>query len=135
MGEPGADKPGRSRIVAWALWDTGAAGVSAIVVTFVYSVYLTSSVGRELPGEVSPASWLGRTLAISGLTVAAVAPVIGVWVAAPHRRRVTLAVLTGTAAVLTASMSLIRDEPAYLAPGLLLLASPHCCRCRPMLRR
>ncbi|KLO25610.1 membrane protein [Mycolicibacter heraklionensis] len=127
MDEPGADKPRRSRIVAWALWDTGAAGVSAIVVTFVYSVYLTSSVGRDLPGQVSPASWLGRTLAISGLTVAAIAPVIGVWVAAPHRRRVTLAVLTGTAAVLTASMSLIRDEPAYLAPGLLLLALVAAC--------
>ncbi|BBZ22436.1 MFS transporter [Mycolicibacter hiberniae] len=127
MGQPGADKPGLSRIVAWALWDTGAAGISAIVVTFVYSVYLTSSVGRDLAGPVSPASWLGRTLAISGLTVAAVAPVIGVWVAAPHRRRVTLAVLTGTAAVLTASMSLIRDEPGYLAPGLVLLALTAAC--------
>lgn len=127
MGGPGTDKSGRSRIVAWALWDTGAAGVSAIVVTFVYSVYLTSRVGRDLPGQVSPASWLGRTLAVSGLTVAAIAPVIGVWVAAPHRRRVTLAVLTGTATVLTASMSLIRDEPAYLAPGLLLLALTAAC--------
>lgn len=127
MGVPGVVKSGRSRIVAWALWDTGAAAVSAIVVTFVFSVYLTSSVGRELSGAVSPASWLGRTLALSGLTVAAVAPLIGVWVAAPHRRRVTLAVLTGAAAVLIASMSTIRDAPAYLAPGLLLLALTAAC--------
>ncbi|MEB3032803.1 MFS transporter [[Mycobacterium] nativiensis] len=127
MGPPGVVRSGRSRIVAWALWDTGAAAVSAIVVTFVFSVYLTSSVGQELPGEASPASWLGRTLAISGLTVAAVAPVIGVWVAAPHRRRVTLAILTGAAAVLIASMSLIREAPAYLAPGLALLALTAAC--------
>ncbi|NDJ90793.1 MFS transporter [Mycolicibacter kumamotonensis] len=127
MDGPGVVRSGRSRIVAWALWDTGAAAVSAIVVTFVFSVYLTSSVGRELPGAVSPASWLGRTLAISGLTVAAVAPLVGVWVAAPHRRRVTLAVLTGTAVVLIASMSTIRDAPAYLAPGLVLLALTAAC--------
>lgn len=127
MGEPGVVRSGRSRIVAWALWDTGASAVSAIVVTFVFSVYLTSSVGRDLPGAVSPASWLGRTLAISGLTVAAVAPLIGVWVATPHRRRVTLAVLTGVAVVLIASMSLIQDAPGYLAPGLMLLALTAAC--------
>jgi UMF1 family MFS transporter len=127
MDAPGVVRAGRSRIVAWALWDTGAAAVSAIVVTFVFSVYLTSSVGRDLPGAVSPASWLGRTLAISGLTVAAVAPVVGVWVAAPHRRRITLAVLTGVAVVLIASMSTIRDAPAYLAPGLVLLALTAAC--------
>ena len=127
MDAPGVVRSGRWRIVAWALWDTGAAAVSAIVVTFVFSVYLTSSVGRELPGAVSPASWLGRTLAISGLTVAAVAPLVGVWVAAPRRRRVTLAVLTGTAVVLIASMSTIRDTSAYLAPGLVLLALTAAC--------
>ncbi|OBH17817.1 MFS transporter [Mycolicibacter sinensis] len=127
MDAPGVVRTGRSRIVAWALWDTGAAAVSAIVVTFVFSVYLTSSVGRELPGAVSPASWLGRTLALSGLTVAAVAPVVGVWVAAPHRRRVTLAGLTGLAVVLIALMSTIRAAPGYLAPGLLLLALTAAC--------
>lgn len=127
MGAPAVVKSGRSQVVAWALWDTGAAAVSSIVVTFVFSVYLTSSVGRDLPGEVSPASWLGRTLAISGLTVAVVAPVVGVWVAGPHRRRVTLAALTGTAVLLIASMSLIRDSPAYLAPGLALLALTAAC--------
>lgn len=127
MDAPGVVRSRRSRIVAWALWDTGAAAVSAIVVTFVFSVYLTSSVGRDLPGAVSSTSWLGRTLALSGLTVAAVAPVVGVWVAAPHRRRVTLAVLTGVAVVLIASMSTIRDAPAYLAPGLVLLALTAAC--------
>jgi UMF1 family MFS transporter len=66
--------------VAWALWDTGSAGVSAVVVTFVFSVYLTGTVGKGLPGDVPPASWLGRALAIAGLTIAVLAPVIGVWV-------------------------------------------------------
>src|SRR5262245_37352019 len=80
--------------VSWALWDFGATGVNAIVVTFVFSVYLTSSVGSNLPGQTSPASWLGRALALAGLVVALLAPVTGVWVDAPWRRRRVLALLT-----------------------------------------
>ena len=111
-----------SRIVAWALWDCGSTGLNAIVVTFVFSVYLTNAVGRDLPGGTSPASWLGRTLAAAGLTVAAVAPLLGVWVESAHRRRVTLSVLTAAVVTLTATMSLIRADPRYLWAGLLLLA-------------
>jgi len=76
----------RPQVLSWALWDFGATGVNAIVVTFVFSVYLTSSVGRDLPGDTSPASWLGRALALAGLVVALLAPVTGVWVDAPWRR-------------------------------------------------
>lgn len=129
MADPGvvSRRTGRGPVVAWALWDTGAAGLSAIVVTFVFSVYLTTAVGVETPGGTSPASWLGRTLAISGLTVATLAPLVGVWVAAGHRRRVTLALLTGCAVALTAAMSLIRADPGFLAAGLALLAATAAC--------
>jgi UMF1 family MFS transporter len=112
----------RSRIIAWALWDCGSTGMSAIVVTFVFSVYLTGSVGEGMPGGASPASWLGRALTIAGLTVAVLAPVTGVLVQAPRRRGRALGVLTGTAVALTCAMSLIRDDPSYLFAGLALLA-------------
>jgi MFS transporter, UMF1 family len=117
----------RSRVLTWALWDTGSAGLSAIVVTFVFSVYLTSSVGQGLPGGVPPASWLGRALAVAGVTIAILAPLIGVWVEDPHRRRVALTMLTGLAVALTGTMSLIRERPAYLFPGLALLAATAAC--------
>lgn len=113
----------RLRVAAWALWDTGSAGVSAVVVTFVFSVYLTGTVGKHLPGGVPPASWLGRALAIAGLIIATLAPVIGVWVEAPRRRRVALSVLTGLAVSLVSAMSLIRDDPKYFFAGLALLAA------------
>src|SRR4051794_38886087 len=90
---PAALSRRRSQL-AWALWDFGATGVNAVVVTFVFSVYLTNSVGRDLPGATSPTSWLGRALALAGLVVALLAPVTGVWVDAPRRRRRALAVLT-----------------------------------------
>ena len=123
----GSSGPGRSRVLAWALWDTGAAGVSSIVVTFVFSVYLTGTVGKGLHSSVPPASWLGRALAIAGLTIAVLAPVIGVWVEDPRRRRVVLTALTGLAVTLVSAMSLIRDRPQYLLPGLALLAAAAAC--------
>ncbi len=119
---PVAASTGRSRIAAWTLWDCGATGMNALVVTFVFSVYLTGQVGAGLPGPTTPAAWLGRALTCSGLVVAVMAPATGIWVDSAHRRRPMLALLTGVAIALTASMSLIRDDPAYLWPGLALLA-------------
>jgi UMF1 family MFS transporter len=117
----------RSRALAWALWDTGSAGVTAVVVTFVFSVYLTGAVGKGLSGGVTPASWLGRSLAIAGLTIAVLAPVIGVWVEDPRRRRIVLTVLTGLVVGLVSAMSLIRERPTYLWAGLALLAVGAAC--------
>src|SRR3954451_1436310 len=117
----------RSRVLAWALWDCGSTGIGAVVVTFVFSVYLTRSVGDDLPGDTSPASLLGWALFFSGLTVAVLAPVTGVWVDAPHRRRQTLGVLTAMVVLLTSAMSLIRDDAGYLLAGLLLLGFTAAC--------
>lgn len=118
----GSRRPERSRVLAWALYDSGSAGLAAIVVTFVFSVYLTGAVGRGMRGGTPPESWLGRALAVAGFIIAVLAPVVGVWVENPHRRRTALTVLTGLAAVLTSAMSLIRDRPEYLWAGLALLA-------------
>jgi UMF1 family MFS transporter len=114
-------------VVAWALWDCGSTGLNAIVATFVFSVYLTSSVGAGLPGATTPASWLGRAGAIAGLTVALLAPAVGVYVESPRHRRVTLGVLTGLAIALTCAMFLIRDQPGYLWAGLVLLGATAAC--------
>ena len=124
---PVAKTAGRSKVISWALWDCGSTGMNAIVTTFVFSVYLTSTVGQGLGGDTSPASWLGRALAIAGLTVALLAPLTGVLVQAPHRRRAALTTLTGLAVLATAGMSLIRAEPAYFAMGLVLLAFTAAC--------
>lgn len=112
----------RTQVAAWALWDCGATGLNAIAVTFVFSVYLTASVGAEIEGGTSSASWLGRAMTVSGVAIALLAPVTGVWAEEPHRRRTALMLLTGAGTLFTAGMSLIRDDPAYLFAGLILLA-------------
>ena len=122
LGSPTAT---RSRVLAWALWDCGSTATNAIVVTFVFSVYLTGTVGAG--GGTSPASWLGRAMTVAGVTVAALAAATGAWVDAPRRRRLALAGLTATAVLLTASMSLVRDDPRYLWLGLALLAAEAAC--------
>ncbi len=128
MGYPaGVQSSNRSRVLAWALFEFGATGLISIVVTFVFSVYLTGTVGEGTPGGTSPASWLGRALSVAGLTIALLAPLIGVWVDAPRRRRLVLTLLTGLAVTLTCLMSLIRDDPRYLLPGLVLLAATAAC--------
>jgi MFS transporter, UMF1 family len=117
----------RSQILSWALWDFGATGLNAVVVTFVFSIYLTNTVGDDLPGGISATSWLGWALGGAGLMVALLAPVTGVWVDAPWRRRRALAVLSALAVGLTLSMSLIRDDYRYLAAGLVLVACASAC--------
>ena len=119
--------PVPSRVVAWALWDCGSTGLNAIVATFVFAVYLTSSVGVGIPGGTTPASWLGRAAAIAGLTVAVLAPAVGVWVESPHRRRMALSVLTALAVTLTCAMFFIHDRPGYLWAGLALLGATAAC--------
>ncbi|KUI01772.1 MFS transporter [Mycobacterium sp. IS-3022] len=117
----------RRQVISWALWDFGATGMNAVAVTFVFSIYLTNSVGDDLPGDISATSWLGWALGLAGLVVALLAPVTGVWVDAPWRRRRVLAVLSATAVLLIASTSFVRDDYRYLALGLLLLGCASAC--------
>lgn len=123
----GSHSTARSPVVAWALWDCGATGVNAVVLTFVFSVYLTGQVGAGLPGATTPASWLGRALTFAGLFVALLAPATGIWVDAPHRRRTALAALTGLVVATTSAMSFIDADYHYLGPGLVLLACTAAC--------
>jgi UMF1 family MFS transporter len=113
--------------VAWALWDCGSTGLSAIVATFVFAIYLTSTVAVGISGSTTPASWLGRAAAIAGLIIAVLAPAVGVWVESPQRRRVALSVLTAMAVALASAMYLIRDQPGYFWAGLVLLAGTAAC--------
>jgi MFS transporter, UMF1 family len=127
MSQAAATTITRSRVLAWALWDSGSTGLSAIVTTFVFAVYLTSSVGVGISGGTKPESWLGRAAALAGLTIAVLAPAIGVWVESPHRRRVALSALTGMAVALASAMYLIRPQPAYFWAGLVLMAGTAAC--------
>ena len=119
---PPAAVPSRGRVWAWGLWDWGSSAFNTIILTFVFSVYLTDSVARNLPaGSLSPNTWLTWSSAAAGLLIALMAPVIGQSAdRAGHRLRSTGG---WTAAVVVAMllMPLVRDDYHYLWLGLLLL--------------
>lgn len=117
----------RSQILSWAIWDFGSTGLNAVVVTFVFSIYLTNAVGDGLPGEISATSWLGWALGAAGLAVALLAPLTGVWVETPWRRRRALAALSVMSVVSTVAMSVVREDWRYLALGLFLVAATSAC--------
>jgi len=111
----------RGRIAAWAAWDWGSAAFNAVIVTFVFTVYLTDSVGIDLPGNISANTWLGWTLGIAGFFVAILAPVTGQRADAGGRRKLSLGVWTGLTVLVMVGLFAVKDEYQYLWLGLLLL--------------
>ncbi|MGH3611372.1 MAG: MFS transporter [Pseudonocardia sp.] len=111
----------RGQIAAWGFWDWGSSAFHAVVLTFVFSVYLTDSVGDDLPGSVSAQSWLGYALGGAGLLIALIAPVIGQRADDAGRRRFSVGVWTAMTVAAMAGLFFVRDDYTFLWLGLVLL--------------
>ena len=112
---------GRGQVVAWGLWDWGSAAFNAVILTFVFSVYLTDSVGDDLPGSTSASTWFAWSLGIAGFLVAVLAPVTGQRADAGGHRKRSLGIWTLLCVVATALLFFVRNEYQYLWLGLLLI--------------
>lgn len=106
-------------VLAWALWDWGAASFNAVVTTFVFTVYLAQA-GFGTEAEVN--SQLGFAMAIAGVIIAVLAPVLGQRGDTVRGRRRPLAVSTAVVIVIIAALFFIAPEPSLLTPALALLA-------------
>ncbi len=111
----------RRQVVSWGLWDWGSAAFNAVILTFVFSVYLTDAVGDDLPGGISASTWLGWSLGIAGFVIAVTAPVSGQRYDAAGRRKWSLGILTAVTVAAMAAMYFVRDDYHYLWLGLVLL--------------
>ncbi|MEV0357618.1 MFS transporter [Nocardia sp. NPDC050697] len=112
----------RGQVVAWGLWDWGSSAFNAVILTFVFSVYLTDTVGDDLPGGTSASAWLAWALAAGGLVVALTAPVSGQYFDAAAGRKRGLGVLTGLTVACMTGMFFVHDDYSDLWLGLVLLA-------------
>ncbi|HEY0258649.1 MAG TPA: MFS transporter [Lacisediminihabitans sp.] len=133
----------RGWVVAWAFWDWGGAAFNAVITTFVFTVYLTSSyfVGPALTAardaetdlggtahraytaaEASLTSGLGYGLAAAGVIVALIAPVLGQRSDASGRRKLWLAINTGVVVLMTALMFFVEGRPAFFVLGVALVS-------------
>ncbi|MFJ8894883.1 MFS transporter [Leifsonia sp. NPDC102414] len=133
----------RRQVVSWALWDWGGAAFNAVITTFVFTVYLTGSLfvdpalvaARDAETDLSgPAhaavtaaeaplsSGLGWGLAIAGIVVALIAPVLGQRTDGSGRRKLWLGINTGVVVVMTALMFFVVGAPGYFLFGVILVA-------------
>ena len=104
------------RVVAWSLWDWGSAAFNAVIVTFVFSVYLTNA---ELFGDKAN-TYYGWTISLAGIIVALVAPAVGQWTDKTGKRRTVLNISTGILVALMAALFFVK--PGMLWLGLILIA-------------
>jgi UMF1 family MFS transporter len=116
-----ADIIPRGRVIAWGIWDWGSAAFNAVIVTFVFSPYLTKVVGKDLPGPISANTWLGWALGIAGLCIALLAPVIGQRADASGHRKRALGIWSAVITVIMVGLFWVKNDYHYLWLGLLLM--------------
>ena len=109
-------------MLSWGLWDWGSAAYNAVILTFVFSVYLTGAVGADLPGTISANTWFSWSLGIAGFFVAVLAPITGQRADAGGRRKLSLGIWTALTIATMAGLFFVQDDYQYLFLGLGLLA-------------
>jgi len=83
--------PDRRAIVSWCLWDFGSNAYNTVILSFVFSVYVTST-AAPTPERGQEIFSLLQTIA--GITVAVLAPMLGAWGDQVRKRRLMLTVAT-----------------------------------------
>jgi UMF1 family MFS transporter len=111
----------KGQIFAWGLWDWGSSGFNTVIVTFVFSVYLTDSVGKDLPGPIEAGTWYTWSIAAAGVLIAVLAPVTGQQADAGGRRKRSLAVFSALVFLCIAGLFWVRDDYRYFFLGASLI--------------
>lgn len=112
----------RRRILAWCLFDWANSPYSTLVVTFVYSAYFAQ---KFAPDVVTGTAWWSRGVAIAGLVVALLAPLLGAMADKSGRRLRFLAVTTTVCVLATGTLTFVAPgsrSDALLALALFVLA-------------
>ena len=107
-------------VLAWGLWDWGSAAFNAVVTTFVFTVYLTSSAFGE---KATTESSLSVGLAIAGACIALLAPVTGQRADRAGRTIFWLGAYTAAVVVISAALFFVLPHPGYLWLGITLLGA------------
>ncbi|MGO1316723.1 MAG: MFS transporter [Cellulomonadaceae bacterium] len=134
----------RRRVLAWSLWDWGSASFNAVITTFVFTTWLTSTAfvdpaitaaadAEKAAGLThGPAitvldrvlaehsTWLGWGLTAAGVLIALLAPVTGARSDDRGRRKLWLGVHTFITVAISAAMFLVTPDPDNLHQNLLL---------------
>ncbi|MDO4253812.1 MAG: MFS transporter [Kocuria sp.] len=110
----------RKTLGSWYLYDVAISVIDALMVTFVFSVYLTSS-AFGTPEHTSQA--LGIATVIAAVIVAVFAPLIGRISDRSGRKTPGLALLTGICVLATAACFFVAPAEQFLLLGVTLLST------------
>jgi UMF1 family MFS transporter len=117
------------RVLAWTAWDWGSASFNAVITTFVFTVYLTGDAFTGLkPGDpgfaaakAALSSGLGWGIAVAGVVVALLAPVLGKRADATGHRRAPMAIATSVVVAAMFAMFAITPVPGAFWAGVALV--------------
>ncbi|MBK5248213.1 MAG: MFS transporter [Actinomycetales bacterium] len=113
-------RPVRRKVVqAWSLWDFGSNAFNTVILTFVFSVYITSTVAES---ELRGTQVFSNAQAWAGLVIALLAPVVGSFADRVRNRRLLLSVSTIAVVICMGLLFLVKPEDSYLVLGAMLIA-------------
>jgi len=87
---------GRRGLIAWCFYDWANSSYPTVIVTFVFAAYFTTALSIDT--ATGTANW-GNALALSGLAVAVLAPILGALADQGGRRKPWIAGFTALAVV------------------------------------
>lgn len=109
----------RRTVAAWSLWDLGSNAFNTVILSFVFSVYVTGTVAADPENGQQVYS---NAQTIAGILVALLAPLMGAWADRVRNRRLLLTVSTLAVVATMAAMWFVRPENSYLVLGVTLIA-------------
>lgn len=113
-------QPVPARVVrAWGLWDFGEQAYHTVILTFVFSVYLTNGVAAD---PTRGATVLSAAQTWAGIVMALLAPALGSWGDRVRSSKLMLTVMTFGAIISTALLWFTKPEDSYLLFGAVVLA-------------
>lgn len=104
---------------AWCFYDWANSAFPTVIVTFVFSAYFTQAVAAD--ATTGTALW-GHALAVSGLAVAVLSPLLGAVADRTGPRKPWLGALSATCAVATALLWFTTPDPSSIVWGLVFFA-------------
>lgn len=100
--------PDRRAILSWCLYDWASSAYNTVITTFVFSIYFARGVvGDEVAGT---ALW-SRAMAIAGIAIAILSPVLGAIADRSGQLKPWLALLTAITVAATAALWWVRPVP------------------------
>ena len=114
------NKPARRRMtpqVAWCMFDWANSAFPTVIVTFVFGTYFATSVASN---SVEGASLWGSALALSGVIVAILGPLVGSIADRMMRRKIWLAAFSIICIISTGCLWFVKPDPDWIIIGLIL---------------